>query len=92
MRIAHVLTVFRCDRKVKMFAIAWDQTSEVIRRKVEASPNYETIKADDDLVGLLSAIKTIAFNFETRKRVPILVGSFTEASARKSIYLPRLNS
>ena len=57
--------------KTRLFAVAWGQTSESMRRKVEAAPGYDAIKANDDLVGLLNAIKTIAFNFETDKYLPL---------------------
>ena len=63
------------QNKTKMFAVAWGQTSEPMRRKVEAAPRYEAIKANDDLVGLLNAIKTIAFNFETDKYLPLATHS-----------------
>ena len=63
------------QNKTKLYGIAWGQTSEAMRRKVEAAPNYDQIKADDDLVGLLTAIKTIAFNFETDKYLPLATHS-----------------
>jgi Reverse transcriptase (RNA-dependent DNA polymerase) len=53
----------------KLFTLVWGQCTDVMREKLEALDQWETIKKDYDALALLKQIKTINFKFEDQKYV-----------------------
>jgi hypothetical protein len=68
------------DENMKtVYSLAWGQCTDILRAKLEALTIYNQLSADGDGIGLLKAIKTIAYNFESQK---YLVHALHEAKRR----------
>ena len=65
-----------------LFSVIWGQCSSLLRSKLESKSEFESIKENKDVGGLLKLIKTIVYQFETHT-------SIYEAldEAKKSYYL-----
>lgn len=50
--------------KSHLWQVAWAQSSESVKSKVEATPDYETAREEDNLFWLLTAIKNSTHRFE----------------------------
>ena len=53
-----------------LYSLVWGQCSDIMRQKVEASDNFDSICASGDGLKLLKAIKGIAFHFQSQKYLP----------------------
>lgn len=56
-----------------LFSLVWGQCTDVMRQKVEATKEFETINRAGDGIGLLVSLKTIAFQFQGQKYLPLAV-------------------
>ena len=54
----------------KAYALLWGQTSDRVRVKVQAIKDYETIKADQDSIKLIDALRQIAYNVRHKAYFP----------------------
>ena len=52
-----------------LFSVIWGQCSQVLKNKLESKSEYEDIKANSDVSGLLKLIKTIVYQFETHTSI-----------------------
>ncbi len=53
-----------------LYSLVWGQCSDIMRQKLEALDDFETISATGDGIGLLKAIKSLTFNFQSQKFLP----------------------
>jgi hypothetical protein len=53
-----------------IYSLIWGQCTDIIRQKIQASDNYETMSTEGDRLDLLKAIKGLVFNFESQKYLP----------------------
>ena len=53
-----------------IYSLVWGQCSDIMRQKLEALDNFNTIKAEGNGVDLLKAIKSLTFNFQSQKYLP----------------------
>ena len=53
-----------------LYSLVWGQCTDIMRQKVEALGNFETMSSDGDGLELLRAIKDMSFNFQSQKYVP----------------------
>ena len=52
-----------------LFSVIWGQCSQLLKSKLESKSEYEGIKANRDVSGLLKLIKTIVYQFETHTSI-----------------------
>ena len=55
------------DNKSKVFRLIIGQCMPSMRRKLESMPGYESLKEDDDVVGLLREVKNLTFTTTSAK-------------------------
>ena len=52
-----------------LFSVIWGQCSQLLRSKLESKSEYEGIKENSDVSGLLKLIKTVVYQFETHTSI-----------------------
>ena len=52
-----------------LFSVIWGQCSQLLRSKLESKSEYEGIKENSDVSGLLKLIKTVLYQFETHTSI-----------------------
>ena len=65
-----------------LFSVIWGQCSQLLRSKLESKSEYEGIKENNDVSGLLKLIKTVVYQFETHTSIYKALDE-----AKKSYYL-----
>ena len=59
------------DENIKtLYSLVWGQCTDIMRQKIEALHNFETLSTAGDGLGLLRAIKDMSFNFQSQKYLP----------------------
>jgi hypothetical protein len=53
-----------------IYSLVWGQCTEIMRQRLEALPNFNTMSTKGDSVGLLKAIKSLVYNFRSQKYLP----------------------
>lgn len=68
---AYVKRLTTMEENVKtLYSLVWGQCSDIMRQKIEALDDFEVMKATGDGIGLLRAIKTMSFSFQSQKYLP----------------------
>ena len=52
-----------------LFSVIWGQCSQLLRSKLESKSEYEGIKENSDVSGLLKLIKTVVYQFESHVHI-----------------------
>ena len=55
----------------KAYSLIHGQCTELLKRKLKTSANWETVSSQYDMLGLLDEIKTITYKFEDQKYLPL---------------------
>jgi hypothetical protein len=61
---------YLADNMQTVYSLVWGQCTDVMRQKVEALSNYDTLTKNKDGLGLLKAIKDLVYNFQSQKYLP----------------------
>ena len=55
----------------KAYSLIHGQCIDLLKSNIKTSANWETVSSQYDMLGLLDAIKTIIYNFEDQKYLPL---------------------
>jgi hypothetical protein len=53
-----------------IYSLVWGQCTEIMRQRLEALPSFNTMSTKGDSIGLLKAIKSLVYNFQSQKYLP----------------------
>ena len=59
------------DNVKKAYSIVMGQCTDLLQSKLKQQANWSTISQDQDVIALISLIKTITFRFEDQKFLPL---------------------
>ena len=55
----------------KAYSLIHGQCTELLKSKLKTSANWETVSSQYDMLGLIETIKTIIYNLEDQKYLPL---------------------